>query len=54
MNLTRNETINYKKYAYLKNGRDKYYNPFSKGIAVNVLEFFGCTRNGSDDTRRSD
>lgn len=43
MNLTRNEMINYKKYAYLKDSRGKYYNPFSQGVAVNVLEFFGCT-----------
>lgn len=35
--------INYKKYTYLKDGRGKYYNPFSQGVAVNVLEFFGCT-----------
>ncbi|XP_022175929.1 probable protein S-acyltransferase 23 [Myzus persicae] len=45
MNLTRNEMINHKKYTYLKNSRGKYYNPFSRGIVINVLEFFGCTQN---------
>lgn len=49
MNLTRNEMINYKKYAYLKNSRGKYQNPFTRGAAINVLEFFGCTlKNGTN------
>ncbi|XP_050538614.1 uncharacterized protein LOC126904025 [Daktulosphaira vitifoliae] len=45
MNLTRNEMINYKKYSYLKNTKGKYFNPFSRGVVINVMEFFGCTRN---------
>ena len=44
MNLTSNEMFNYKRYSYLKNGRGKYYNPFSRGIVYNLAEFFLCVQ----------
>jgi hypothetical protein len=44
MNLTTNEMFNYKRYSYLKNGRGKYYNPFSRGLVYNLAEFFLCVQ----------
>ena len=44
MNLTTNEMFNYKRYSYLKNGRGKYYNPFSRGPIYNLAEFFLCVQ----------
>ena len=44
MNLTTNEMFNYNRYSYLKNGRGKYYNPFSRGIVYNLAEFFLCVQ----------
>ncbi len=42
MNLTTNEMFNYKRYSYLKNARGKYYNPYSRGLFMNLAEFFLC------------
>jgi len=44
MNLTTNEMFNYKRYSYLKNGRGKYFNPFSRGLIYNLAEFFLCVQ----------
>ena len=44
MNLTTNEMFNYKRYSYLKNGRGKYYNPFSRGMIYNLAEFYLCVQ----------
>ncbi len=42
MNLTTNEMFNYKRYGYLKDSRGKYRNPFSRGVFLNLAEFFLC------------
>ena len=44
MNLTTNEMFNYKRYNYLKNGRGKYHNPYSRGVIYNLAEFFLCVQ----------
>ena len=38
-NLTVNERINHKRYGYLKDGKGDYYNPFNRGLIVNMQEF---------------
>ena len=38
-NLTVNERINHKRYGYLKDGKGDYYNPFNRGLIVNLQEF---------------
>lgn len=43
MNLTTNEMVNYKRYPYLRDKKGRYYNPFSRGPVLNLLEFFFCT-----------
>ncbi|XP_066145241.1 uncharacterized protein Patsas [Euwallacea fornicatus] len=43
MNLTTNEMVNYKRYPYLRDKRGRYYNPFSRGPVLNLMEFFFCT-----------
>lgn len=42
MNLTTNEMFNYKRYAYLRDKRGRYQNPFSRGPILNLIEFFVC------------
>ncbi|XP_058790937.1 uncharacterized protein LOC131664087 [Phymastichus coffea] len=42
MNLTTNEMFNYKRYSYLRDKRGKYWNPFSRGPVLNLIEFFLC------------
>ena len=44
MNLTTNEMFNYKRYNYLKNGRGKYHNPYSRGVIYNLAKFFLCVQ----------
>lgn len=39
-NLTLNELINHKRYAYLKDKRGAFQNPFYKGIVENFRYFF--------------
>ncbi|KAL8604074.1 hypothetical protein ACOMHN_024899 [Nucella lapillus] len=39
-NITTNERINRKRYDYLKDGKGRFYNPFNKGLKLNLLEFF--------------
>ncbi|GFO09342.1 palmitoyltransferase [Plakobranchus ocellatus] len=38
-NITTNERINRKRYAYLKDGKGSFYNPFDRGLKLNLLEF---------------
>jgi len=38
-NLTTNERMNLDRYDYLKDAAGSYYNPFSRGWKMNVLEF---------------
>lgn len=40
MNMTTNERLNAKKYSYLMDGRGRFYNPYDKGLFLNLLEFF--------------
>lgn len=49
MNLTTNEMFNYKRYPYLRDKRGRYQNPFSRGPILNLLEFFVCLPDRSDD-----
>ncbi|GLH16668.1 Palmitoyltransferase Hip14 [Gryllus bimaculatus] len=49
MNLTTNEMFNYKRYSYLRDKRGRYQNPFSRGPILNLLEFFVCTPDHSND-----
>lgn len=49
MNLTTNEMFNYKRYPYLRDKRGKYWNPFSRGPLMNLLEFFVCTPNAGGE-----
>ncbi|KAK9717588.1 hypothetical protein QE152_g23646 [Popillia japonica] len=49
MNLTTNEMFNYKQYSYLRDKRGKYFNPFSRGPILNLIEFFFCTPDEFDD-----
>lgn len=49
MNLTTNEMINYKRYAYLRDKRGRYQNPFSRGPFLNLIEFFVCLPDRYDD-----
>jgi hypothetical protein len=49
MNLTTNEMFNYKRYAYLRDKRGRYQNPFSRGPILNLLEFFVCHPDHSID-----
>lgn len=53
MNLTTNEMFNYKRYNYLKNSRGKYHNPFSRGILMNLAEFFLCLPPAESDEIRA-
>jgi len=39
INMTTNETINWKKYKHFKDKDGKLRNPFSRGWKLNVLEF---------------
>ncbi|XP_053559612.1 uncharacterized protein LOC128650009 [Bombina bombina] len=39
VNLTTNEKVNMKKYAYLKDSNGKFSNPFNRGLCKNVLEY---------------
>ncbi|XP_075056110.1 uncharacterized protein LOC142141483 isoform X1 [Mixophyes fleayi] len=39
VNITTNERINVKKYTYLMDESGKFYNPFNRGIFLNLLEF---------------
>lgn len=43
MNLTTNEMFNYKRYPYLRDKRGRYSNIFSRGVALNLFEFFVCS-----------
>ena len=46
-NLTTNEGINYRKYAYLKHPTTgRYHNPFNRGRLSNWIHFFGCVGGG--------
>lgn len=50
MNLTTNEMFNYKRYGYLRDKRSgRYNNPFSRGPALNLFEFFVCLPDKVDD-----
>ncbi|XP_060530846.1 uncharacterized protein LOC132704691 [Cylas formicarius] len=49
MNLTTNEMVNYKRYPYLRDKRGRYFNPFSRGPIINLIEFFFCTPDDFDD-----
>jgi hypothetical protein len=49
MNLTTNEMFNYKRYSYLRDKRGRYQNPFSRGPILNLLEFFVCRPDHSND-----
>lgn len=49
MNLTTNEMFNYKRYAYLRDKRGRYQNPFSRGPVLNLIEFFVCLPDRYDD-----
>lgn len=49
MNLTTNEMFNYKRYPYLRDKRGRYFNPFSRGPILNLLEFFVCMPDKADD-----
>ena len=49
LNLTTNERINYKRYDYLKDGKGKYYNPYSRSLKNNFLEFLHLKRPISDE-----
>lgn len=50
MNLTTNEMFNYKRYPYLRDKRSgRYNNPFSRGPALNLFEFFVCLPDRIDD-----
>lgn len=49
MNLTTNEMFNYKRYAYLRDKRGRYNNIFSRGVALNLFEFFVCAPQQDDD-----
>ncbi|XP_065159001.1 uncharacterized protein Patsas [Atheta coriaria] len=49
MNLTTNEMFNYKRYSYLRDKRGRYFNPFSRGPILNLIEFFFCTPEEFDD-----
>nr|CAD7255761.1 unnamed protein product [Timema shepardi] len=49
MNLTTNEMLNYKRYSYLRDKRGRYFNPFSRGPLLNLLEFFVCSPDYASD-----
>lgn len=49
LNITTNERINFKRYAYLKDGKGKYYNPYDRGYKNNILEFFHIKRPMEED-----
>ncbi|XP_074651026.1 uncharacterized protein LOC141905858 isoform X3 [Tubulanus polymorphus] len=38
-NITTNEYINYKRYSYLKDANGRFYNPFNRGVLMNILEY---------------
>ncbi|XP_069600029.1 uncharacterized protein [Ranitomeya imitator] len=38
-NITTNERMNAKKYLYLMDEEGKFYNPFDRGLLLNILEF---------------
>ncbi|KAM9329078.1 uncharacterized protein PAF06_019291 [Gastrophryne carolinensis] len=40
VNVTTNERMNSKKYHYLMDDSGKFYNPFDRGLLLNLLEFF--------------
>lgn len=35
--------FNYKRYPYLRDKRGRYSNMFSRGVALNLFEFFVCS-----------
>ncbi|XP_066429869.1 uncharacterized protein [Eleutherodactylus coqui] len=39
MNITTNERVNAKRYFYLMDKTGKFYNPFDRGLRLNLLEF---------------
>ncbi|XP_040186594.1 probable protein S-acyltransferase 23 [Rana temporaria] len=39
VNITTNERMNSKKYSYLMDESGKFYNPFDRGLFLNLLEF---------------
>lgn len=49
MNLTTNEMFNYKRYHYLRDKRGRYSNRFSRGIIMNLVEFFLMRPSLDDD-----
>lgn len=49
MNLTTNEMFNYKRYHYLRDKRGRYSNRFSRGIVMNLVEFFLMRPSLDDD-----
>ena len=49
LNLTTNERVNHKRYEYLKDGKGKYYNPYDRGLRINILEFFHLKPSVPDD-----
>ncbi|XP_075471713.1 uncharacterized protein LOC142503430 isoform X2 [Ascaphus truei] len=50
VNITTNERINVKKYAYFKDDKGKFRNPFDRGLFLNVLEFIHIIAPLSEDS----
>ncbi|XP_012938178.1 probable protein S-acyltransferase 23 [Aplysia californica] len=48
-NITTNERINKKRYAYLKDGKGAFYNPFDRGAVPNLMEFLHLKRAVRED-----
>ncbi|RUS78343.1 hypothetical protein EGW08_013894, partial [Elysia chlorotica] len=48
-NITTNERINRKRYQYLKDGKGAFYNPFDRGIRMNLLEFLHLKPSQTED-----
>ena len=40
LNMTTNERANYKRYRHFRDAHGHYHNPFSRGVLMNVLEYF--------------
>ena len=48
-NITTNERINRKRYDYLKDGKGRFYNPYNKGVARNLMEFMHMKKPPRDE-----
>ncbi|XP_073511819.1 uncharacterized protein [Phyllobates terribilis] len=51
-NITTNERMNAKKYLYLMDEEGKFYNPFDRGLFLNILEFIHLIPPLSEDRIR--